>query len=67
MAVDDQHALELLYSLAQKQSYRQPASYSPPWFEFKPMFKETPKVEFVPNSLLKFSRRWQPDPGPQKN
>jgi hypothetical protein len=67
MTFDDNYAIELLYSLAQKQPYRQPASYTPSWFEFKVMFKNHHKVEFVPDMTLKHSRSWQPDLRLEKN
>jgi hypothetical protein len=59
------YAIELLYSSAQNQPYRQPERYSPPGAVFKPMFEPTPQAKFVPNTLLK-PRRWQPAPGPKK-
>jgi hypothetical protein len=66
MADDNYHALELLYSLAQKQPYRQPATHSPPGAEFKPMFEQIARPKFVLNTLLQDPRRWQPAPAPQK-
>lgn len=60
MAFDEKHALEILYGLTRNQPYRRPASYSPPWVEFKAMFEQITQPKFVPDTLLKHTRRWQP-------
>ena len=66
MAFDEKHALEILYGMARNQPYRRPASYSPPWAEFKAMFEQPPELKFVPNTLLQYKRSWQPAPPPKK-
>jgi hypothetical protein len=60
MAFDEKHALEILYGMARNQPYCRPASYSPPWAKFKAMFEQTTQPNFVPDALLKHTRRWQP-------